>query len=270
MIYSTLANTGVKVSPIGLGTVKIGRDKGVKYPSAFKIPEDAEVLNLLALAKDLGINLLDTAPAYGNSESRLGQLLGPQIKDWVICSKAGEFFDNQSGESHFDFTEKGITQSVEQSLKRLNTDHIDILMIHSDGNDLEVIEQYGALATINKLKQQGKVLATGMSTKTVAGGIEALRQADCAMVTYNLQQQEELPVIQFAAEHNKGIFIKKAFASGHIDHTTAHRDPALESLSLIFSQPGVTSAVIGTITEKHLRQNVTYYQQVMQQLGISS
>ncbi len=56
------------VSPLGLGTVKLSRDKGVKYPAGFKIPSDRKALNLIALAKDLGINLIDTAPVYGNSE----------------------------------------------------------------------------------------------------------------------------------------------------------------------------------------------------------
>jgi aryl-alcohol dehydrogenase-like predicted oxidoreductase len=70
-----IANTGVTVSPLGLGTVKLGRDKAVKYPEGFKIPDDKQALDLLALAWDLGINLIDTAPAYGNSEERLGKLL---------------------------------------------------------------------------------------------------------------------------------------------------------------------------------------------------
>jgi len=84
-----LAGTDISVSALGLGTVKIGRDQGVKYPTGFTIPDDAAVRNLLATAHDLGINLLDTAPAYGSSETRLGQLLGKR-QDWVIVTKTGE------------------------------------------------------------------------------------------------------------------------------------------------------------------------------------
>ena len=62
-----LGNTGLTVSALGLGTVKIGRDKGVKYPNGFTIPDDKAVSDLLAQARDLGINLIDTAPAYGSS-----------------------------------------------------------------------------------------------------------------------------------------------------------------------------------------------------------
>ena len=70
-----LGDTGLQVSALGLGTVKLGRDQGVKYPSGFTIPDDREARALLDLARDLGINLIDTAPDYGRSEERLGPLL---------------------------------------------------------------------------------------------------------------------------------------------------------------------------------------------------
>ena len=268
MIYKTLAQIGLEISHIGLGTVKIGRDKGVKYPSSFKIPDDRAVLDLFALAKELGINLIDTAPAYGNSEERLGKLLGHSRQDWIICSKAGENFDNDSGDSSFDFSERALTQSVERSLKLLKTDYIDIVMIHSDGRDMEIIENHGALYTLEKLKQQGKIRASGMSTKTIDGGLAALAQSDCAMVTYNLAQREELPLLERAAELDKGIFIKKAFASGHVQHDNTQQDPISASFELIFSQPSVTSAVIGTINPRHLCDNVEKYHTACQKLAL--
>ncbi|MEZ5530383.1 MAG: aldo/keto reductase [Porticoccaceae bacterium] len=82
-------NTGINVSILGLGTVKLGRDQGVKYPNGFVIPDDRQASKLISLAHDLGINLIDTAPAYGNSEERLGTLLKGQRDQWVICSKVG-------------------------------------------------------------------------------------------------------------------------------------------------------------------------------------
>ena len=89
-----LGSTGVRVSPLGLGTVKFGRTEQVKYPSRFELPSDSEIESLLDLAHDLGINLLDTAPAYGTSQERLGRLLGVRRPDWVIVSKVGEIFEN--------------------------------------------------------------------------------------------------------------------------------------------------------------------------------
>src|SRR5690606_15619655 len=84
-----LGQTGLTVSALGLGTVKFGRNTGVKYPRSFELPDRSAAANLLSLARDLGINLLDTAPAYGESEERLGELLQGQRQDWLICTKAG-------------------------------------------------------------------------------------------------------------------------------------------------------------------------------------
>ncbi|MZR62702.1 aldo/keto reductase [Alcanivorax sp. DP30] len=247
-----LGNTGLTVSALGLGTVKIGRDKGVKYPNGFTIPDDAAVIELLARARDLGINLVDTAPAYGHSEERLGKLL-TQRQDWVIVTKVGEEFDNDSGESRFDFSPEYVRTSVERSLKRLNTDYLDCVLVHSDGNDMAIIEQ-GTLDVLNDLKKAGLIRATGMSTKTVEGGIATLQQADVAMVTYNLQHLGEVPVIDHAAAHQKGILIKKAFASGHLADDIV--DPVQESLNQILGTSGVGSIIAGTINPKHLQENV--------------
>ena len=247
-----LGNTGLTVSALGLGTVKIGRDKGVKYPASFTIPDDKAVVSLIAHAKALGINLIDTAPAYGHSEVRLGQLL-TQRQDWIIVTKVGEEFDNDSGESRFDFSPAHVRASVERSLTRLNTDYLDCVLVHSDGNDQAIID-LGTLDALNDLKKAGLIRATGMSTKTVTGGIATLEQADVAMVTYNLQHDEEIPVIEHAAAHDKGILIKKAFASGHLAEDIG--DPVQESLNQILGTPGVGSIIAGTINPKHLQENV--------------
>ena len=247
-----VADTGLTVSAVGFGTVKLGRDEQVKYPTAFKIPDDKEALNLLAQAQDLGMNLLDTAPAYGTSEQRLGTLLRGQRDQWVICSKVGEEFEN--GQSRFDFTPEHIRFSIERSLKRLNTDCVDMVLVHSDGNDVDVIRKYGCLELLAELKKEGLIRASGMSTKTVDGGILALEQSDCAMVTWNLNEQGEKGVLDFARQHNKSILVKKALASGHL--CRAGEDPVQASMNFVYSHSGVTSAVLGTINPKHMAQNV--------------
>src|SRR3990167_7608998 len=88
----SLGQTGIEVSVIGLGTVKFGRNQGVKYPVSFQLPSDQELEVLVNTAFDLGMNLLDTAPAYGMSEERLGKLLQSKRPDWVISTKVGEEF----------------------------------------------------------------------------------------------------------------------------------------------------------------------------------
>lgn len=255
-------SNGPLVSPLGLGTVKLGRNQGVKYPSGFELPDDKTALELLALARDLGINLLDTAPAYGISEERLGKLLKGQRQHWVIVSKVGEEFT--AGRSAFDFSARHTRFSVERSLKRLHTDHIEAVLVHSDGNDMHVLQQEAVYDELAKLKQEGKIGLFGFSGKTVEGGLLALEQGDCAMVTYNLNEQEEKPVLDHAASHGKGILIKKALASGHIC-LEGDRDPVRASFELVLGHPGVTSAVVGTINPAHLRQNVAQVAAVLKE-----
>ena len=250
MFYRALGGTGMQVSALGFGTVKLGRTEGVKYPQAFTVPDDKEARALLDLSRDLGINLIDTAPAYGNSEERLGKLLKADLKQWLICSKVGEEFSE--GQSSFDFSAEHTRMSVERSLRRLQTDYIDMVLVHSDGNDLDIIQNSEALQTLAELKQRGWIRAFGMSTKTVAGGLLAAEQSDVVMVTYNLNEQADVAVLDYCREHNKGALIKKAFASGH----RCDGDAVTEALAMIFSHAGASSAIVGTINPVHLRDNV--------------
>jgi aryl-alcohol dehydrogenase-like predicted oxidoreductase len=252
-LHRPLGSTGLMVSPLGLGTVKLGRDQGVKYPEDFSIPDDADARLLLAQARELGINLIDTAPAYGISEERLGPLLRGQRQDWVIVSKVGEEYEN--GQSHFDFSPAHTRLSVERSLRRLETEQIDLVLVHSNGDDLEILQHSGVYATLAELKREGKIGGFGLSGKTVEGGLLALEQSDCAMVTYNLNEQGEKPVLDYAAQHGKAILVKKALASGHAC-LAPNVDPVRASFELLFSHPGVCSAIIGTINPVHLAHNV--------------
>ena len=252
-----IAETGLAVSPLGLGTVKLGRTAGVKYPDSFKIPDDVQTLKLLSEASDLGINLIDTAPSYGNSEQRLGQLLPKLNREWVIATKVGELFNADIAQSHYNFTAEFIKQSVVQSLKNLRRDVLDIVLIHSDGNDQHIIQHLGVLEILNDLKQQGLIRATGMSTKTVNGGLLAIQQSDIAMVMHNSGYQDEQAVLDQAATSNKAVFIKKALNSGHLASSSSVTDPVQASFDSIYQNPAVTSIVIGTITLSHLTSNVS-------------
>ncbi len=248
-----LGATGLRVSPLGLGTVKFGRNRGVKYPQPFDLPSDREALALLELAWDLGMNLLDTAPAYGESEERLGRLLRRCRRDWVIVTKVGEEF--QDGESRFDFSAAATRASVERSLRRLGVEALDAVLIHSSGDDLHILEREGVLSTLLDLKQTGLIRAVGMSGKTVAGGLRALECCDVVMATYNLSEREDLPVIRAARAAGKGVLVKKGLRSGHLDQV-AGIDPVRASMELIFAEPGVSSVVVGTLNPAHLRVNV--------------
>ena len=240
-----LGQTGLHTAKLSLGTVKLGRDKGVKYPNSFRIPDDREAKKLLDTARSLGINLLDTAPAYGSSEERLGRLIDNRA-DWLICSKVGESFDGKV--SHHDFTPEACRTSVERSLLRLMTDVLDIVLIHSDGNDEQILNQLGTLEALQELKTEGKVRAVGISHKSVIGAELAIAKgADVIMATLNPDYLDDQQVIAQADAQGCGVMIKKAFSSGH---------GRSEDLAFVAEQPGVHTIVIGTTNPDHLMENV--------------
>ncbi|MEX2367810.1 MAG: aldo/keto reductase, partial [Pseudohongiellaceae bacterium] len=151
--YRPLGNTGLAVSPLGLGTVKFGRNTDVKYPSAFDIPDRKALSSLLAVARECGINLIDTAPAYGHSEERLGELLKGVRNEWVIATKVGEEYEG--GVSHWNFSETSVRSSIERSLKRLQTDHLDIVLVHSNDDDVDIISSSPVLDVLEKSRDKG-------------------------------------------------------------------------------------------------------------------
>jgi len=247
-----LGATALEVSALGLGTVKLGRNEGLKYPADFELPDERTATALLARARDLGINLIDTAPAYGVSEERLGKLLRGQRQHWVLCSKVGEEF--AAGHSSFDFSPEHTRASVRRSLRRLQTEILDVVLVHSNGDDLAIINELGTLQALQQLKDEGLIRAFGISTKTLAGGLAAARYCDVVMLSYNRQQREQLPVLNACAERNTGALIKKALASGHLQGSS--EDPVQASLELALSHPGTSAVVIGTINPDHLLDNV--------------
>lgn len=241
---------------MGLGTVKLGRNVGVKYPEAFEIPDDVRTAELLRKAQKLGITLLDTAPAYGESEERIGRIIGScgGRDRWTIVSKAGEEFDPATGESRFDFSPKAIVASVERSLKRLRTNHLDCVLLHSDGRDEWILKESGAVEALLRLKKKGQARTIGLSAKSAEGSMAALAAApvDVIMVTLNAQDQSCLPAIRLASERGVGVLIKKAFAGGHALVQPASSEAALR---FCLSEPGVSAVVVGTINPDHLEEN---------------
>ena len=201
-----LGQTGLQVSAIGLGTVAWGRDKGLKYAGPVTLPSDTRIAELVERAEALGINLLDTAPAYGTSEARIGRALAGRRERWVISTKVGERFDG--ARSEFDFGAAAMRASVEASLATLRTDRLEIVLIHSDGIDEGEGKFAAAAETLTQLKQQGLIRAIGFSGKTVAGGLWAASWADVLMVTWNEREREQAPVIEQAARRGLGVLAK--------------------------------------------------------------
>jgi aryl-alcohol dehydrogenase-like predicted oxidoreductase len=248
-----LGATGLHVSVLGLGTVKWGRNQQVKYP-AFELPDDATLHRLLDVAVEGGINFLDTAPAYGLSEERIGKILSqrpPDDSGFLIATKTGEIFSD--GQSRHDFSAAATSASVERSLRLLGRERLDVVMVHCSADDLHVLDHTPVLETLERLKERGVIRATGVSTMTVAGGLRAAELADVVMVPFSAGYRDHLPVIEKAHTGNKGVLVKRGLYSGP---SAANRMPLRDHLQPVLGCPGVGALVAGTINPLHLRENI--------------
>lgn len=241
-----LGRGGPLVSAIGFGAFKIGRNQKVKYGSAYDLPTEAEATRLLHELVDLGINYFDTAPAYGLSEQRVGAALGPLKNRVVISTKVGEIFD--SGGSRYDFSAAAIEASVIESRRRLQRDCLDVVLLHSAGDDLALLEQSDAVPTLERLKAAGAIRQIGLSAKTVEGARAALDWADVLMLEYHLEDRTQQPVLAQARAAGVGVIVKKGLAAGHL--------PAEQSIRFVLGEPAVSSLVIGSLNLAHMRANL--------------
>ncbi len=248
-----LGRSGVAVTPIGFGAFKIGRNEKTKYAASYALPDEVAVERLLNELLDMGVAYIDTAPAYGRSEERIGRAISHRRSEFTLSSKVGESFEH--GESRYDFSAAAVRASVEQSLRRLKTDVLDIVLIHSDGRDIEIQQSSDAVPTLVEIKRQGLVRAIGLSGKTVEGARLALDWADVLMVEYHVEDPSHGPVIAAAAERGVGVVVKKGLASGKL--------PAEEAIGFVLSNAGVASLVIGGLNLEHFRSNVSLARQIV-------
>jgi aryl-alcohol dehydrogenase-like predicted oxidoreductase len=161
MKYRTLGRTGIKVSPYALGAMMFG---------AIGNPDHDESIRIIHKALDAGINFVDTADAYsrGESEEIVGKALKGRRDNVVLATKAhlpmGDD-PNQQGNSR-----RWITRALEDSLRRLQTDHVDLFQIHRPAPDTDVEE---TLSALTDLMRAGKIRAFGSSTFPASDIVEA-------------------------------------------------------------------------------------------------
>ncbi|HEV2349518.1 MAG TPA: aldo/keto reductase [Terriglobia bacterium] len=243
MVFRPLGKTDILVSRLGLGTVKVGRNQAVKYPAPYPLPSDHQLHDLLSAALALGLNLIDTAPAYGESEVRLSPFVGRHRDQIVLCTKAGEGFEH--GQSIYDFSPAAILASATSSLRRLNVDALDILLLHSDGNDRRNI--LSAAPALSKLKADGKVRAIGISAKTEEGVLSAVQeQLDVVMAPFSMANPSLGPALANAHRAGLGVIAIKGLQSGSL---SARIEKAVQ---FVLDQPFIDSLVIGTTNPDHL------------------
>lgn len=232
------------LSAIGFGAFKIGRNEGVKYPAGYDLPTDAQAETLLNGVLDLGITYLDTAPAYGVSEERIGRFLAARRDEFVVSTKVGETFEH--GRSTYDFSGQAVRASVDRSRRRLGRDVLDLVLVHAPRNDVEILQQTQVVATLMDLRDRGIVRRIGFSGHTEPAFAASLDWADAIMVEYHEKDATLGPVMSQAAARGVTVIVKKGLASGTLSARTATQ--------FVFEHPAVRSLVVGSLNLNHLRE----------------
>jgi aryl-alcohol dehydrogenase (NADP+) len=157
--YRTLGRTGIKVSPYALGTLMFATAMG---------NDPADSARIIHKAIDAGINVVDTADAYGDSEEVVGKALQGRRDDVVLATKFGR--PTGQDPNHRGASRRWIVTAVENSLRRLQTDHIDLYQLHRPDPDTDIEE---TLSALTDLVRSGKVRAIGASQTPATGIVEA-------------------------------------------------------------------------------------------------
>jgi len=200
MPTTTLGRTGLKVSRLAFGAGPIG------YLGAS--PEQAaRVLNLLL---DRGVNVIETAAAYLGSEELIGQAVGHRRDAFILMSKCGRKVEGAAGE---DWSARLITETVDRSLRRLGTDHLDVMFLHSCPQ--EVLLRGEALGALVRAREAGKLRFAGYSgdneAATCAVGLPGV---DVLMCSANLCDQVNLDgALAAAAQAGTGVITKRSVAN---------------------------------------------------------
>ena len=183
MQYRTLGRTGLRVSDIGFGAMTIGGE-------IFGATDDQESLRAVHRAIDLGLNFIDTADAYGrgHSEELLAQVLKDRRDEVILATKGGNQFTVRQGLRNFE--PDYITSALENSLKRLQIDTIDLYQLHNPSP--EIMQRGAIFERLDQLKQDGKIRFYGVSLEKTQDGIVAIEtgKPDTLQVVYNILHQD--------------------------------------------------------------------------------
>ena len=253
----SLGRSGLVVSPIGFGAFKIGRNEGIKYDGGYQLPTDDEAFALVRTVVDLGITLIDTAPAYGRSEERIGRGLAllprGRTASIVVSTKVGETFED--GRSTYDFTRAAIERSIERSRERLcsplGRDRLDLVFVHSPGDRPGAPEvdlaRGEAFTTLARLRDEGVVRTIGFSGKSPAAARAAIEIGfDALMVELHPLDESHREVVEHAAAAGVGVIVKKPLASGRLAPARA--------LPFVLGRPAVAACVVGSLSALHLAE----------------
>ncbi|HWQ90996.1 MAG TPA: aldo/keto reductase [Clostridia bacterium] len=269
----SFGKTGLLVSPLGFGAGPIG----------YLNTEQAQVERTVQVLLDAGVNLIDTAAAYPGSEEAIGKAVAARRKELVLVSKCGQQFDDLPGSA---WSAQVIEATVNRSLRRLNTDCLDVMLLHSC--DIDVLQRGEALAALARARDEGKIRFFGYSGDNEAA-LYAARQDGVSVVetSVNICDQANLQnVLPVARQHNVGINVKRPLANTawrpvrdlkgiYQDYAQPYRErfaamglkaqdlgftseadwPEI-ALRFTLSHPGLHVAIIGTTNPDNARHNI--------------
>jgi aryl-alcohol dehydrogenase-like predicted oxidoreductase len=276
----TLGRTGVEVTALGYGAMEL---RGAPRGPAI---EDAQAGRLLNALLDGGINLIDTSIDYGRSEELIGRYLSHRRDEFFLASKCGcmlELPPDLAPPFPHDFSAANVRAGVEQSLRRLRTDRLDLVQVHLSPSR-EEMEAAGTVEEMVKLRDEGKIRFLGMSG-TIPNLAEhiAMGVFDIFQIPYSAVQREHERLIAEAAAAGAGVLVRGGVARGApseekswavppigLAHGEAERrweasgvEELLDGMSrfefvlrFTLSHPGLSSAIVGTSRIEHLRSNL--------------
>ena len=272
-----LGRTGLQVTMLGYGAMEIrGAPRG-------RDVTDAQAETILHAVLDAGINYVDTSIDYGVSEERIGRYISDRRSEYYLASKCGCLVGAppapRGQTSPHVFTRDNILRGVEQSLKRMRTDHLDVLQFHISPSR-KTLEEHGALETMLELKRAGTVRFTGMSgtVPNLADHI-AMGVFDVFQIPYSAVEREHEALVTAAAAAGAGIVIRGGAAKGaptegkqqgtqwdrwqqvRLDDLLDGMTPMEFILRFTFTHPAMHTNIVGTINPDHLRHNVEVLRQ---------
>jgi aryl-alcohol dehydrogenase-like predicted oxidoreductase len=202
MEYRLLANTDIRISEVAMGCWPIA---GLTSPGT----SEADSIAAIQACFDLGVNHLDTAYMYGadgESERMIAKALGSRRDAMVIATKCGLHWTTESRQTH-DARPATLRRECEESLRRLQTDRVELLYLHAPDKNVPVAESAGAL---KELLDEGKARAIGASNLTV-GQLDAFAAA-CPLSAFQppynmLMRQAEADILPWCREHHVSVLV---------------------------------------------------------------
>lgn len=225
-----LGKTGIEVSEIAFGSVEIGMPYGIGVESRKDMLTEEGAIELLHKALDRGINFIDTARMYGNSEQIIGKAFKNRRNEIVICTKC-RHLRNQNGElPEKEETAKIILDSFNESLQALQTDFIDLYMLHQV--DKEILENEEIADAFIKLKRDGRIKATGISSYTIEETKKAIELGiwDVVQLPFNLMDQGHSFLFEQMQQQGIGIVVRSILLKGLLSDRGKNLHPALKNV----------------------------------------